>query len=123
MRLPEQKTVLPIRCREQDWVWRIAIMGIVFASSRANALIALVASYPFITGICTSIKIASNSPSGISEDRVEPKNEELTDIDSSNLEGLHFLAAEDNEINAEILEEILKIERPAFSFFAANSFS
>ncbi len=38
-------------------------MGIVFASSRANALIALVASYPFITGICTSIKIASNSPS------------------------------------------------------------
>ena len=46
----------------------------------------------------------------ISEDRVEPKNEELTDIDSSNLEGLHFLAAEDNEINAEILEEILKIE-------------
>ena len=46
----------------------------------------------------------------ISEDRVEPKNEELTDIDSSDLEGLHFLAAEDNEINAEILEEILKIE-------------
>lgn len=23
MRLPEQKTVLPIRCREQDWVWRL----------------------------------------------------------------------------------------------------
>ena len=46
----------------------------------------------------------------ISEDRVESRSEELTDIDSSNLEGLHFLAAEDNEINAEILEEILKIE-------------
>lgn len=28
----------------------------------------------------------------------------------NNLEGLHFLAAEDNEINAEILEEVLSIE-------------
>lgn len=28
----------------------------------------------------------------------------------SNLEGLHFLAAEDNEINAEILQEILLLE-------------
>lgn len=46
----------------------------------------------------------------ISEDRVESKREDLTDINSSNLEGLHFLAAEDNEINAEILEEILEME-------------
>lgn len=30
--------------------------------------------------------------------------------ESGNLEGLHFLAAEDNEINAEILREILAVE-------------
>ena len=30
--------------------------------------------------------------------------------DGNNLEGLHFLAAEDNEINAEILTEILDME-------------
>ncbi|MDE5698867.1 MAG: response regulator [Lachnospiraceae bacterium] len=30
--------------------------------------------------------------------------------DTNNLEGLHFLAAEDNEINAEILKEILSME-------------
>ncbi|MCI9144047.1 MAG: response regulator [Lachnospiraceae bacterium] len=39
------------------------------------------------------------------------KTEERTEIDgSSSLEGLHFLAAEDNEINAEILAEILQME-------------
>lgn len=32
------------------------------------------------------------------------------DVESGNLEGMHFLAAEDNEINAEILREILAIE-------------
>ncbi|MEY8319994.1 response regulator [Lachnospiraceae bacterium 46-61] len=34
----------------------------------------------------------------------------FSDIDVPTLEGLHFLAAEDNEINAEILEEILTME-------------
>ena len=41
-------------------------MGILPASSRSRALIAFVASYPFITGIWTSIKIASNSPGAAS---------------------------------------------------------
>lgn len=44
---------------------------------------------------------------------MQSKKEEGTvqDIDEdNNLEGLHFLAAEDNEINAEILSEILSIE-------------
>ncbi|MDE6912590.1 MAG: response regulator, partial [Lachnospiraceae bacterium] len=31
-------------------------------------------------------------------------------VENDNLEGMHFLAAEDNEINAEILREILSIE-------------
>ena len=39
----------------------------------------------------------------ISEEQAESKEECLTDINNSSLEGLHFLAAEDNEINAEIL--------------------
>lgn len=37
----------------------IAMMGTVFASARDSARMALVASMPFITGILTSIKIAS----------------------------------------------------------------
>ncbi|MEY8426678.1 response regulator [Lachnospiraceae bacterium 46-15] len=37
-------------------------------------------------------------------------NEESSQEKSSNLEGMHFLAAEDNEINAEILEELLDME-------------
>ena len=35
---------------------------------------------------------------------------DLTPAEEDNLEGLHFLAAEDNEINAEILTEILDME-------------
>ena len=39
------------------------------------------------------------------------KDRSIPDIEQdNNLEGLHFLAAEDNEINAEILSEILLIE-------------
>ena len=38
------------------------------------------------------------------------KRDELEEEESSSLEGMHFLAAEDNEINAEILEEFLTIE-------------
>lgn len=38
------------------------------------------------------------------------KQEELETEEAVSLEGLHFLAAEDNEINAEILAEILKME-------------
>lgn len=34
----------------------------------------------------------------------------LNTVDSNSLDGLHFLAAEDNEINAEILKEILNME-------------
>ena len=34
----------------------------------------------------------------------------MEEEESSSLEGMHFLAAEDNEINAEILEEFLTIE-------------
>lgn len=36
--------------------------------------------------------------------------EEMKPEEAKNLEGLHFLAAEDNEINAEILIEVLKME-------------
>ena len=39
-----------------------------------------------------------------------PKREEKASEESQSLEGLHFLAVEDNEINAEILTEILKME-------------
>ncbi len=40
----------------------------------------------------------------------EDKTEDLEPEIEDNLEGLHFLAAEDNEINAEILTEILDME-------------
>ena len=40
----------------------------------------------------------------------EDKTEDLEPEIGDNLEGLHFLAAEDNEINAEILTEILDME-------------
>ena len=42
------------------------------------------------------------------EDTDREKEKEPEKADS--LEGLHFLAAEDNEINAEILTEVLKME-------------
>lgn len=37
--------------------------------------------------------------------------EEAEESDNNSLEGMHFLAAEDNEINAEILREILLLEK------------
>lgn len=46
----------------------------------------------------------------IQEIQAESRGEHLDDVAVNNLEGLHFLAAEDNEINAEILEEILEME-------------
>lgn len=46
----------------------------------------------------------------IQEMQADSKGEPLADVAINNLEGLHFLAAEDNEINAEILEEILEME-------------
>ena len=43
--------------------------------------------------------------------QAEANEEIMQDTEEdNNLEGLHFLAAEDNEINAEILSEILSIE-------------
>ena len=36
---------------------------------------------------------------------------ETEESDNNSLEGMHFLAAEDNEINAEILREILLLEK------------
>ena len=38
-------------------------------------------------------------------------SEETEEAENNSLEGLHFLAAEDNEINAEILREILLLEK------------
>ena len=47
----------------------------------------------------------------ILEIRAEQNHDKTEDICAVNsLEGLHFLAAEDNEINAEILREILSME-------------
>lgn len=47
----------------------------------------------------------------ILEIRAEQNHDKTEDICAvNNLEGLHFLAAEDNEINAEILREILSME-------------
>ena len=40
----------------------------------------------------------------------EPRNETQDEEAANHLEGLHFLAAEDNSINAEILEELLSID-------------
>ena len=49
----------------------------------------------------------------ILELREEQKEEERSGKEENMLTGLHFLAAEDNEINAEILEEILEMEGAA----------
>ena len=43
----------------------IAMIGISFESSRSRRRIALAASYPFITGICTSIRIAAYLPGSV----------------------------------------------------------
>lgn len=40
----------------------------------------------------------------------DEEDQHVTDVDADILEGRHFLVAEDNEINAEILSELLDIE-------------
>ena len=63
------------------------------------------------TGILTKPFFASAFKEKILEMQRSLQGERQEEPVKSNiLEGLHLLAAEDNEINAEILEEILKIE-------------
>ena len=57
---------------------------------------------PFFVSVLRA-KVAEMWGDGAKPEEVEPG-------ESGNLKGLHFLAAEDNEINAEILTEILKME-------------
>jgi len=66
------------------------------------------------TGILTKpffISAFKKKIAGVKEAFVQEKAEEIEDL--VDLEGLHFLAAEDNEINAEILKEILTFEGAA----------
>ena len=63
----------------------------------------------------TEILVKPFFVSALKEKILEMRAEERTGVPAGsekdeNLEGLHFLAAEDNEINAEILAEILEIE-------------
>ena len=63
----------------------------------------------------TEILVKHFFVSALKEKILEMRAEERTGVPAGsekdeNLEGLHFLAAEDNEINAEILAEILEIE-------------
>ncbi len=63
----------------------------------------------------TEILVKPFFVSALKEKILEMRAEERTGVSAGsekdeNLEGLHFLAAEDNEINAEILAEILEIE-------------
>ena len=44
------------------------------------------------------------------KDKESGKNKDVAPQEENSLKGLHFLAAEDNEINAEILSEILAVE-------------
>lgn len=62
------------------------------------------------TGILPKPFFVSAFKEKIQEMKADSREDYLPEISSSNLEGLHFLAAEDNEINAEILGEILEIE-------------
>lgn len=64
------------------------------------------------TGILSKPFFAAALQGKITEMSGEQKENEVPD-GSDSLEGLRFLAAEDNEINAEILAEILKIEGAA----------
>lgn len=62
------------------------------------------------TGILPKPFFGSVLKEKIQEMQEVSKGEALAETDQSDLKGLHFLAAEDNEINAEILVEILKME-------------
>lgn len=63
------------------------------------------------TGIITKPFFVSALKEKIIEMQLKQNEMEVSEITKiSTLEGLHFLAAEDNEINAEILEELLEIE-------------
>lgn len=63
------------------------------------------------TGMMTKPFFVSSFKEKIIEMQSKKEEGTVQDIDEdNNLEGLHFLAAEDNEINAEILSEILSIE-------------
>ena len=62
------------------------------------------------SGILIKPFFVSSFKEKIIEMQEEEKAEESLEAETDSLEGLHFLAAEDNEINAEILAEILEIE-------------
>ena len=64
------------------------------------------------TGVLTKPFFVSAFQEKIAEMWTEPDDGEdgSESEDSGDLKGMHFLAAEDNEINAEILEELLEIE-------------
>ncbi len=63
------------------------------------------------TGIMSKPFFVSSFKEKIIEMQAEANEETAQETEEdNNLEGLHFLAAEDNEINAEILSEILSIE-------------
>ncbi len=63
------------------------------------------------TGVLVKPFFVSALQEKILEMQTEKKTEaSLEDEKSNNLNGMHFLAAEDNEINSEILSEILSIE-------------
>ncbi len=63
------------------------------------------------SGILTKPFFVSAFKEKVEEMQKVLKDRSIPDIEQdNNLEGLHFLAAEDNEINAEILSEILLIE-------------
>lgn len=63
------------------------------------------------TGILPKPFFATALKEKIAEMNAEQKNDEASEMtEGGMLKGLHFLAAEDNEINAEILSEILSME-------------
>ena len=63
------------------------------------------------TGILVKPFFVSSFKEKIIKMQAEANEETMQDTEEdNNLKGLHFLAAEDNEINAEILSEILSIE-------------
>lgn len=62
------------------------------------------------TGILSKPFFVSAFKEKILEMQAEQNEEKIIGSTSGTLGGLHFLAAEDNEINAEILEELLSIE-------------
>lgn len=62
------------------------------------------------TGILTKPFFVSAFKEKILEMKAEQNEQKIIDSSGNALEGLHFLAAEDNDINAEILEELLSME-------------